>query len=64
MDELYYHYTSIAAFKNIVESKSLWLTKANFLNDRTEIVNGISFIKEMTDITMQEITHANVNTFF
>jgi hypothetical protein len=64
MKQLYYHYTSLEAFKNIIESKTLWLTKSNFLNDKSEVINGADSIKEMISITLEEITHKNVIAFF
>jgi hypothetical protein len=36
IEEVYYHYCSIESFMSIIESKSIWLTNAKFMNDRLE----------------------------
>jgi hypothetical protein len=36
-----YHYTSTAAFKSIVESRSMWLTDYAFVNDARELRHGL-----------------------
>jgi len=35
-----YHYTNIAGLKGIIESGSLWLSDATFLNDSEELLDG------------------------
>ncbi len=62
--QLFYHYTSLEAFKNIVESKTLWLTNSAFLNDSTEIINGKDFFNEITEITLNELEIKRVKDFF
>jgi len=42
-----YHYTSIKALYNIVESKKIWLSCPYFLNDKSEILYGIDLIKNL-----------------
>jgi len=41
-----YHYTDINALKNIIENKTLWLTRSDFLNDSSEIVYLKKLIKD------------------
>lgn len=36
IENVYYHYCSIKSFMSIIESKSIWLTNAKFMNDRLE----------------------------
>lgn len=36
VNNIYYHYCSIESFMSIIKSKSIWLTNANFMNDRLE----------------------------
>lgn len=35
--QILYHYTSGEGLKSIIENKSLWITKSNFLNDKGEM---------------------------
>ncbi|MDP2565063.1 DUF2971 domain-containing protein [Pseudoalteromonas marina] len=44
-----YHYTSADGLKGILESKSLWATNAEYLNDFREIKEGIDKIKSLRD---------------
>jgi len=44
-----YHYTDIKSLENIIKSNTLWVTKSDFLNDRTEFVYAISLIKEISN---------------
>ncbi len=44
---LLYHYTSLEAFKKIVESNSIRLTHISFLNDGNEMRHGKSLIKSI-----------------
>jgi hypothetical protein len=39
-DLLLYHYTSLAGFKGIVESKKLWATTVHYLNDAREFLEA------------------------
>lgn len=41
-EEIYYHYTSVPAFYNIIASKSLWLTSLKTSNDKTELYYQLS----------------------
>lgn len=45
-DEIYYHYTSIHAFYNIISSKSLWLTSLKTSNDKEELFYNYQLYKE------------------
>ena len=38
--ETLYHYTSIAAFRSIIETKKLWATASTHLNDITEVAHA------------------------
>src|SRR5688572_20634302 len=42
-----YHYTSTAAFQNIIRSRSLWATHLRFLNDRSEYEVGLACVREI-----------------
>jgi len=42
-----YHYTNIVSLENIIKSNTLWVTKSDFLNDRTEYLYAIDLIKEI-----------------
>ena len=60
--EYVYHYTSADGLKGILESKSLWATNAEYLNDFREIKQGIDRIKslrgslsEFSQIKLEEI---------
>jgi hypothetical protein len=43
--ESLYHYTNAAGLKGIIESKTIWATQFDFLNDRTEFLYAIDVIK-------------------
>ncbi|MBA6409244.1 MULTISPECIES: DUF2971 domain-containing protein [Pseudoalteromonas] len=67
--EYVYHYTSADGLKGILESKSLWATNAEYLNDFREIKQGIDRIKslrgslsEFSQIKLEEIyaKHKNI----
>mgnify|MGYP000214788872 FL=1 len=45
--EYVYHYTSADGLKGILESKSLWATNAEYLNDFREIKEGIDTINSL-----------------
>lgn len=45
-EEIYYHYTSVPAFYNIIASKSLWLTSLKTSNDKTELFYEYKFFEE------------------
>jgi hypothetical protein len=40
--EQLYHYTSLNGASGIISSKSIWLTKLEYLNDTTELKHGLS----------------------
>lgn len=42
-----FHYTSAIALENIIRNKTLWVTKSDFLNDKTEYMYGINLIKQV-----------------
>ncbi len=44
-----YHYTSLAGLKGIIENKEFWVTKSDFLNDKSEII----YISEIIDEVLQ-----------
>ncbi len=41
-----YHYTSMEAFVSIVESDSIWLSDYSYLNDKTELVHGVTVVSD------------------
>ncbi|WP_027625595.1 DUF2971 domain-containing protein [Clostridium lundense] len=49
-----YHYTSIYALKNILETNSLWVTNSKFLNDSTEIKYGYNLICKIAEELKKE----------
>ena len=40
MEEIIYHYTTLEAFKNIIETKKFWATNMFYTKDYAEIVHG------------------------
>jgi hypothetical protein len=48
------HYTSIDAIKNIIQTKRLWLSNCQFLNDRKEIQYTIDLINEVYNSTKKK----------
>ncbi|MDQ7092111.1 DUF2971 domain-containing protein [Desulfosporosinus sp. PR] len=42
-----FHYTSAIALESIIRNKTLWVTKSDFLNDKTEYMYGINLIKQV-----------------
>ncbi len=44
-----YHYTTLPAFKNIVETQELWLTDYAYLNDASEIRHGVELARRVFD---------------
>ncbi|MBN1987914.1 MAG: DUF2971 domain-containing protein [Bacteroidales bacterium] len=42
-----FHYTTTEAFKNIIETSEIWITKYNDLNDPTEFNYGINLIDKI-----------------
>lgn len=45
-----FHYTNMAGFKGIIESKSLWATDARYLNDSQELIYGEKVVSEQLSI--------------
>ncbi|SFL61315.1 DUF2971 domain-containing protein [Halanaerobium salsuginis] len=45
--EKIYHYTNINAINSILENKKLWLTKADYMNDKQEYIYAIEKIKKL-----------------
>lgn len=44
-DWICYHYTSLASFRSIVETRRIWLTDYRFLNDQTEYRHAVSLFE-------------------
>ncbi len=44
-----YHYTSLAGFVGIVESKQIWLSDFSYLNDSRELVHGTRLATDVID---------------
>lgn len=44
-DQLF-HYTTLNGLRGIIESKTLWLTKAAYLNDRSELKHAITLFQQ------------------
>jgi hypothetical protein len=56
-NELIYHYCSSAAFVGIVNSRSMWLSAYDSLNDSTERGWGYQVFKKATSQLSKEIDH-------
>lgn len=41
-----FHYTTLNGLRGIIESKTLWLTKAAYLNDRSELKHAITLFQQ------------------
>lgn len=41
-----FHYTTLNGLRGIIESKALWLTKAAYLNDRSELKHAITLFQQ------------------
>lgn len=57
-----YHYTDANGFKGIVNSKNLWLTDINYMNDAGELRYAQNLIREV--IQDFRVQHANHKMFF
>lgn len=44
-----YHYTSANALSNIIQKQEFWLTKADFMNDISEVTYAVNLFKERLD---------------
>lgn len=51
-----YHYTSLGAFKSIVDHKALWATEIHYLNDSSELVG----MYEMMRVYIMEMKNGDV----
>jgi hypothetical protein len=47
IDATLYHYTSVAGFKGILESESIWFTDFRHMNDPSEISHGIELCRDV-----------------
>lgn len=47
-----YHYTTVQAFKNIIEQQELWLTDYAYLNDSSEVRHGLELAKSVFDSSL------------
>ena len=45
-DRLLYHYTTAKGLLGILESKTIWMTNYNFLNDQTEYKHGFESVRK------------------
>ena len=48
-DNELFHYTSIASMKSIIENKQFWVTRADFLNDPSEIIYFGDFMQQIIE---------------
>jgi len=53
-----FHYTDINGFVGIVRTGTLWLTDANYMNDRHEIEHGVRIAKEVLSAAVGNATYA------
>ncbi|HET7831740.1 MAG TPA: DUF2971 domain-containing protein [Gallionella sp.] len=56
-----FHYTTLNGLRGIVESKSLWLTRTAYLNDRSELKDAISLFQSEANIWASNLEAANVD---
>jgi hypothetical protein len=49
-----YHYTTVDAFKSIIESQELWLTDYAYLNDSSEVKHGLHIAQEVFGESLSE----------
>lgn len=54
--EVLYHYCPAEAFKSIIESKSLWLTDSECMNDYTENKLFLEYIRRALEELLNEVT--------
>lgn len=45
--EYIYHYTTMAGFKGIIESREIWATDLRYMNDPTELKLGYEYLNKM-----------------
>lgn len=46
-DGTLYHYTNLSGLKGIVENDEFWVTKSDFLNDKSEMVYILETINDV-----------------
>jgi hypothetical protein len=51
-----YHYTTLPAFKSILESQEFWLTDYAYLNDSSEVRHGVQLAREGLDAALSGAT--------
>lgn len=56
--EQLYHYTSLNGASGIMSSKSIWLTKLEYLNDTTELKHGLSLVAHCCENAKRTISDA------
>lgn len=45
--DTFFHYTSLQALHNIIQKEEVWLTKAQHMNDQSEVKNALSLYRDM-----------------
>ena len=55
-----FHYTSALALESIFRNKTLWVTKSDFLNDKTEYMYGINLVNKLFEKTNYKYLDKNV----
>lgn len=61
--DMLYHYTNIAGFQGIVETKGFWISSIRFLNDYKEYDHGIELCTEIIHSLKNEYQQENENRF-
>lgn len=61
--EKLFHYTNYEGAKGIIESKSIWLTKLAYLNDRSELKLAIELFQEKVHSLSQKLVCAETISF-
>jgi hypothetical protein len=56
--EQLYHYTNLNGASGIISSKSIWLTKLEYLNDTTELKHGLSLFVRCCENAKRTISDA------
>jgi hypothetical protein len=59
-----YHYTSLAGFIGIAESRSIWMSDFSYLNDSRELIHGAALAKTAIDCIVAQATDTEVRTLF
>ena len=58
-----YHYTDLDGANGIITSKSLWLTKIQYLSDISELKLGINLFREVADFMASKIKDSGKKEF-